>query len=127
MQKNSLNRVIIVGHVGGDPELKFAKSGIAVTNFSIATNEIFKEKKEKTEWHRIVVFGDSAERIAEWVTKGQLLQIEGRLRTDEWETDNGEKRSSTSIVVDSWTTLSKGKDKDKVHEEGKERDPDLPF
>ena len=110
MQVNSLNRVIIVGRMGSDPDTKFAKSGTAVTNFSLATNEKWKDN-DHTEWHKCVVFGESAERFAEWVSKGQLVLIEGKLKTDVWEKD-GEKRYSTSIVVDTWTTLSKGKDKE---------------
>ena len=128
MQVNSLNQVNLIGRIGQDPESKFAKSGTAVTNFSLATNEKFKDKDAKTEWHRCVVFGDSAERFGEWVSKGQLVSIVGKLRTDSWETDAGEKRYSTSVIVENWTTLSKGEKKDTVHDTVHEdKDDDLPF
>jgi len=122
MQVNSLNRVILVGRVGKDPEVMFAKSGTAICALSLATSEKFKDVQEaKTEWHKLVIFGDRAERAKEFISKGQLLLIEGKLSTRSYEKD-GVKRYSTDVVVDNWTTLGKKTESDK-----QEEDDSLPF
>ena len=122
MQVNSLNRVILVGRVGKDPEVMFAKSGTAICSLSLATSEKFKDVQEaKTEWHKLVIFGDRAERAKEFISKGQLLLIEGKLSTRSYEKD-GVKRYSTDVVVDNWTTLGKKTESDK-----QEEDDSLPF
>lgn len=104
-----VNKVIIVGTCGQDPETKYMPSGDAVTNLSLATSEQWKdkqtgEKKEKTEWHRVSLFGKVAEIAGEYLRKGSQVYIEGRLQTREWEKD-GVKRYTTEIVVDMRGTM----------------------
>ena len=99
----SVNKVIIVGNLGRDPELRYIQSGQAVANFSVATNEKWKDKEgnnqERTEWHRIVVWGKSAENCAQYLQKGRSVYIEGKLQTREWEDKEGNKRSTTEVVA----------------------------
>lgn len=99
-----VNKVILVGTLGQDPEVKYLTNGNAVCNLSLATSEQWKdkqsgEKKEKTEWHRVVIFGKLAEITGEYARKGSQIYIEGKLQTREWEKD-GVKRYATEIVVD---------------------------
>jgi single-strand DNA-binding protein len=98
-----VNKVILVGNLGRDPETKYMPSGGAVTNISIATSKTWKdkdsgEKKEKTEWHRVVFFNRLAEIAGEYLKKGSQVYIEGELRTREWERD-GQKHYSTEVVA----------------------------
>jgi single-strand DNA-binding protein len=99
----SVNKVILVGNLGRDPELRYIQSGQAVANFSLATNEKWKDKdgnnQERTEWHRVVVWGKSAENCAQYLQKGRSVYIEGKLQTREWEDKDGNKRSTTEIVA----------------------------
>ena len=92
MQKNSVNKVIIVGNLGQDPEARFTPQGTAVTNLSVATNESWKnqsgEIQDRTEWHRVVIYGKMAETASEYMKKGQMVYVEGRLQTNEWEYQN---------------------------------------
>lgn len=104
-----VNKVILVGTCGQDPEVKYLSNGNAVTNLSLATSEQWKDKqsgdkKEKTEWHRVVIFGKVAEIAGEYLRKGSQVYIEGKLQTREWEKD-GIKRYSTEIVVDMQGTM----------------------
>lgn len=104
-----VNKVILVGTCGQDPEVKYMQSGDAVTNLSLATSEQWKDKKtgekvEKTEWHRVVLFGKVAEIAGEYLRKGSQCYIEGKLKTREWEKD-GIKRYTTEIVVDMQGTM----------------------
>ncbi|MDP6968207.1 MAG: single-stranded DNA-binding protein [Gammaproteobacteria bacterium] len=98
-----VNKVILVGNVGGDPEVRYMPSGGAVTNLTLATSESWKDKQtgqpqERTEWHRVVFFNRLAEIAGEYVRKGSKLYIEGSLRTRQWEQD-GVKRYTTEIVA----------------------------
>lgn len=98
-----VNKVILVGNLGNDPEVKYMPSGGAVTNVSIATTDSWKdkgsgEKQERTEWHRVVFFNRLAEIAGEYLRKGSQVYVEGRLQTREWEKD-GVKRYSTEIVA----------------------------
>ena len=98
-----VNKVILVGNVGGDPETRFMPSGGAVTNLTVATSETWKDKQtgqpqERTEWHRVVFFNRLAEIVSEHVRKGSKLYVEGSLRTRQWEQD-GVKRYTTEIVA----------------------------
>ena len=98
-----INKVIIIGNVGQDPETKYMPSGGAVTNLSVATSESWKDKQtgqpqERTEWHRVVFFNRLAEIASEYVRKGSKVYVEGSLRTRQWEQD-GVKRYSTEIVA----------------------------
>jgi len=87
MQKSSVNKVILVGNLGQDPESRFTPQGTAVTNLSIATNESWKdqngETQDRTEWHRVVMYGRMAETAVEYMRKGQMVYVEGRLNTRE--------------------------------------------
>ena len=99
----SVNRVTLVGNLGRDPELRYTQSGQAVANFTLATNEKWKDKEgnsqERTEWHRIIVWGKSAENCAQYLQKGRSVYIEGRLQTREWEDREGNKRTTTEVVA----------------------------
>ena len=98
-----VNKVILVGHLGRDPELRYTQSGQAVANFSLATTESYGKRdggrEERTEWHRIVAWGRLAEICAEYLSKGRQVYIEGRIQTREWEDREGEKRRTTEIVA----------------------------
>jgi single-strand DNA-binding protein len=98
-----VNKVILVGRLGRDPELRYTPKGQAVANFTVATNEVWRnqdgERQERTEWHRIVVWGKTAEFCQNYVTKGRQIYIEGRLQTREWEDREGHKRWTTEIVA----------------------------
>ncbi len=99
-----VNKVILIGNVGGDPETRFLPNGNAVTNITLATTDSWKDKQtgqqqDRTEWHRVVFFGKVAEIAGEYLRKGSQCYIEGRLQTREWEKD-GVKRYTTEIVVD---------------------------
>ena len=104
----SVNKVILVGALGRDPETRFMPNGEAVTNFSIATSENWKDKQgnkqEKTEWHNIVMYRKLAEIAGEYLKKGASVYIEGRLQTRKWEKD-GVTRYSTEIIADSMQML----------------------
>ena len=110
----SLNKVILVGNLGQDPDVKFLQSGSAVVNLSLATSESWKDKesgqqKEKTEWHKIVFFGRSAEVIGEFCSKGSSLCVEGSLQTRKWQDKDGNDRYTTEIVAHEMQMLdSKG-------------------
>jgi len=99
----SVNKAILVGRLGRDPETRYTSSGQAVCNFSIATDSTFKdrsgERQKRTEWHRIVLWGKLAEIAQQYLKKGQLVYIEGRIQTREWEDKrDGQKRTTTEIV-----------------------------
>jgi single-strand DNA-binding protein len=100
----SVNKVILVGNVGKDPEVKYAPSGVALAKFSLATNERFKDKsgewQDRTEWHSVLAWQRLAEIVGEYVHKGDKLYIEGRLQTSNWEDRNsGDRKFRTEIVV----------------------------
>jgi len=105
----SVNKVILIGRLGRDPELRYTQGGQAVANFTLATNERFAnksgEQQERTEWHRIVAWGKTAELSAQYLSKGRSVYIEGRLQTREWEDKEGQKRSTTEIVAQNVTFL----------------------
>jgi single-strand DNA-binding protein len=98
----SVNKVILVGHLGQNPELKYTPSGQAVTNLSIATNESWTgkdgQKQEKTEWHRLVLFGKLAELAGQYLQKGRQVYIEGKLQTRSWQDKDGQTRYTTEVV-----------------------------
>lgn len=97
----SVNKVILIGNLGRDPEIRFTQGGAAVCNFSLATNERWKDKngqpQERTEWHRIVVWGKQAEICKEYLAKGRQVYIEGSLQTREWNDRDGNKRNTTEV------------------------------
>jgi single-strand DNA-binding protein len=101
----SVNKVILVGNLGRDAELRYTPSGAAVLNFSIATTETWKdkttnEKKESTEWHKVVLWGRVAESLNEYLVKGKQVYVEGRLQTRQWEDKEGQKRHTTEVRGD---------------------------
>ena len=141
MQKNSLNKVILIGNLGQDPEARFTPQGTAVTNLSIATNESWKdqsgEMQDRTESHRVVMYGRMAETATEYMKKGQMVYVEGRLHTREWEDQNQIKRKTTEIRCDNFTMLGRRSDAPAGQSQGSmspsppasdsEVDDDLPF
>ena len=140
-----INKVILIGRLGSDPEVRYTPSGVAVANFNIATSEEWKdkdsgEKKERTEWHRIVVWRRLGEICGEYLSKGRQVYVEGRLRTREWEDQGGNKRTTTEIMANQMVMLGRGADADYVPEESQseptenegvqvaeQEDDDLPF
>jgi single-strand DNA-binding protein len=100
----SVNKVILIGNLGADPETRYLPSGDAITNIRIATTEAWKdkggEKQEHTEWHRIAFFGKQAEIAGQYLKKGSPVYVEGRIRTRKWQDKDGQDRYSTEIVAD---------------------------
>ena len=138
----SVNKVILIGNLGKDPELKFTPSGVAMAKFPIATTERFKDSEgnpqEKTEWHNIVLWRRLAELANEYLKKGSPVYIEGRLQTRSWDDENGQKRYMTEIVGDRMQFLGcrgEGSSDDTGREppatsgkkESMEEEDDLPF
>nr|UVN10081.1 MAG: single-strand binding protein family protein [Bacteriophage sp.] len=104
MASRGINKVILVGRVGQDPEIRYMPSGGAVANLTIATSESWRDKqtgevKEKTEWHRVVVFGKLAEIVGEYVKKGSQIYVEGKLQTRTWTDGNGVEKWTTEVVL----------------------------
>jgi|SRR5688572_25264158 len=115
MAKGSINKVILIGNLGRDPEVRYTPNGLAVTTLAIATTEIWKDKQsgenqERTEWHRVVFYGRTAEIAGEYLRKGSKIYVEGRLQTRKWQDKNtGQDRYTTEIVGDTLQMLdSKG-------------------
>jgi single-strand DNA-binding protein len=108
----SVNRVILLGRLGKDPEVKYAASGTAVCRFSLATNESFKnkagERQERTEWHSVICFGKLAEVCGQYLCKAKLCYIEGSIRSRKWQDQNGEERKSFDIIASQMRMLSNG-------------------
>jgi single-strand DNA-binding protein len=104
-----LNKVMLIGNLGGDPELKYLPNGTATVSFSVATNESYKDSEgnlvKRTEWHRIVAYRKPAEILNEYLKKGSKVYIEGKLQTRSWEDKEGQKRYMTEILVDDWVFL----------------------
>ena len=99
-----INKVILIGRLGSDPEVRYTPSGVAVANFNIATSEEWKdkdsgEKRERTEWHRIVAWRRLGEICGEYLSKGQQVYVEGRIQTNTWEDKEGNKRYTTEIIA----------------------------
>jgi single-strand DNA-binding protein len=103
MASRSVNKVTLLGHLGKDAETKFTPSGVAVTNFTLATSRRWKDQqsgewKEETEWHRVVMW--RSENVSNYLLKGKQIYVEGRLQTRSWEDKDGQKRYTTEVVVD---------------------------
>ena len=104
MARGSVNKVILVGNLGGDPEIRYMTNGDPVTSFSLATTEAWRDKttgdkKEQTEWHRIVVYGKLAEIVGKYAKKGSHIYVEGRLRTRKWVDHQNNTRFTTEVVA----------------------------
>jgi len=114
----TVNKVILVGRVGRDPEVRYTSSGAAVANFSLATDESFKgrngEQQQHTEWHRIVAWNKLAEICGEYLTKGKLVYIEGSIRSKEWEDQSGNKRTNIEIVARNMQMLGSRSDSERA-------------
>jgi single-strand DNA-binding protein len=100
-----VNKVILIGNLGADPDVRYMPSGDAVANCRIATSESWKDKQsgelqERTEWHNVVFFGRTAETVKQYLRKGSKIYVEGKLRTRKWQTQDGQDRYTTEVVVD---------------------------
>lgn len=119
-----LNKISLIGRVGRDPETRYTGGGQAVANFSIATSESWKdkngEKQEKTEWFKIVAWGKLAEIIQQYVSKGQLLYVEGKGQTREWQDKEGQKRTTFEVNIREMKMLSRGS------KSGDQQEPERP-
>jgi single-strand DNA-binding protein len=108
----SVNKVILVGNLGRDAELRYTAGGSAVATLNMATTEVWNDKQgqkqEKTEWHRVVLWGKQAESLQEYLTKGKQIYVEGRLQTRQWDDKDGNKRYTTEIKADRITLLGGG-------------------
>ena len=116
-----VNKVILLGYLGKDPELRFLPNGTAIASFSIATSETWKdgngEKKEHTEWHNITAFGKLAEICGEYLTKGKQVFILGKIRTENYKDKDGNQRSATKIIISEMQMLGGGgKEREKKEE-----------
>ncbi len=105
MASRGINKVILVGNLGNDPEIRYTPNGGAIANLSIATSEQWKDRntgepREKTEWHRVVIFGKLAEIAGEYLRKGSQVYLEGKLQTRKWQDQSGQDRYTTEVVVD---------------------------
>ncbi len=116
-----VNKVILIGNLGADPEIKYLDSGVAVANFRIATTENYKNKQgervSQTEWHNIVLWRGLAEVAEKWLKKGSSVYIEGKIRTRKWEDKEGNTRYNTEIMADNMTMLGKKPDEEIVKEQ----------
>lgn len=104
MASNGINKVILIGNLGNDPEIRYMPNGGAVANITVATSESWRDKntgeqREKTEWHRVAIFGKLAEIAGEYLRKGAKVYIEGQLQTRKWQDQNGQDRYTTEVVV----------------------------
>ena len=130
-----LNKVMLIGRLGGNPEIRYTPDGNPVATFNVATNESYTNKSgervTQTEWHRVVVFGKLAEIVGEYYSKGKKVYVEGKLRTRQWEDRNGNKRWTTEIVANNLFILdSKGDEyteETTTIEDTPINDDDIPF
>ena len=110
MAQRGVNKVILLGNLGKDPEIKYMPNGNAVANITLATSETWNdknsgEKQEKTEWHRVVFFGKLAEIVGQYLKKGSKVYVEGKLQTRKWQGQDGQDRYTTEVVVDIGGTM----------------------
>jgi single-strand DNA-binding protein len=110
MANRGVNKAILIGHLGRDPEVRYSASGSAIANISLATSDSWKDRQsgeaqERTEWHRVVFFGKLAEIAGEYLKKGSQVYVEGRLQTRKWQDQQGQDRYTTEIVANEMTML----------------------
>ena len=109
---SGVNKVILVGRLGADPEVRYTSSGTAVAKFNLATSENWKDKdgskQEKTEWHRVVAFGKLGEICGEYLSKGKQVYVEGKLQTRSWDDKDGNKKYTTEVNINSMVMLGSG-------------------
>ena len=125
-----VNKVILIGNVGADPDVKYLEGGVAVARFSLATSEVYinknGERVTQTEWHNIVLWRNLAQIAEKYVKKGMMLYVEGRLRTRSWDDQNGVKRYTTEIYGDNFQMLSRKQDNgEKPQDTSMPQAPDL--
>ncbi|MDO8954987.1 MAG: single-stranded DNA-binding protein [Gammaproteobacteria bacterium] len=112
MSKGTLNKVILIGRLGSDPEIRYMPNGNAIANLRLATNDGYKDKagqfQESTEWHRVVLFGRLAEIAGQYLQKGRLVYVEGRIRTNKWQDKEGQDRYTTEILANEMQLLGGG-------------------
>lgn len=110
---SSVNKVILIGNLGADPELRSTSSGTAVCELRVATNESWRDKQgtmqQRTEWHRVVVWGRQAESVSKYLSKGRSVYVEGRLQTREWTDREGQRRFTTEIIASNVVFLQDGR------------------
>lgn len=127
----SLNRVTILGNLGKDPELRKTGGGASICNLSVATSDQWRdesgEKKEKTEWHRITVFGKSADNCAKYLAKGRSVLVEGKIETREWKDKEGQRRFTTEIMAQNVQFLGGGQPQAREETATAETVEDIPF
>lgn len=108
----SVNKVILIGRLGADPDVRYTPSGAAVANFNVATNENWSDKngqkQERTEWHRVVVWGKLAQLCGEYLSKGRQVYLEGRLQTRQWQDKDGQNRYTTEVIANTVQFLGAG-------------------
>lgn len=118
MAKGTLNKVILIGRLGSDPEIRYMPNGNAIGNLRLATNDGYKDKngqfQESTEWHRVVLFGRLAEIAGQYLQKGRLVYIEGRIRTNKWQDQSGQDRYTTEIVANEMQLLGGNGGRDEI-------------
>lgn len=124
----SVNKVILIGNLGRDPEIRYNASGLGVANFSIATTSVWTdrqtgERKEDTEWHRIVAFGGLSDIVERYLKKGSQVYIEGRLKTRKWQDKNGRDQYTTEVIAEQMQML--GRPASAVVEEGDASEPSV--
>ena len=127
-----LNKSILIGRLGKKPEMRYLQDGTAVCNFSLATSETWKDKsgerKEKTEWHKLIAFGRTAEICTEYLDKGSLIYAEGKIQTRQWEDKDGDKHQSTEIVISEMKMLGGKKESEPEKQIAQSHlDDDVPF
>ena len=132
-----LNMAQIIGHLGRDPDVRYTPEGTAIANLAVATNQTWKdksgEKQERTEWHRVVLFGKVAEIAGEYLKKGSLVYLQGRLQTRKWQGDDGQDRYTTEIAAERMKMLGGKGDRETRAANGKpvaagpDCDDDIPF
>jgi single-strand DNA-binding protein len=109
MSRGGVNKVILIGNLGGDPEVRYTPGGAAVANVNLATNESWNDREgqrqERTEWHRLVFWSKLAEIVGQYLKKGSKVYVEGRLQTRQWDDQSGQKRYTTEIVVNDMQML----------------------
>jgi len=125
-----VNKVILIGNVGADPDVRYLEGGVAVASFRLATSEVYNNKNgervTQTEWHNIVLWRNLAQIAEKYVKKGMMLYIEGRLRTRSWDDQNGIKRFTTEIYGDNLQMLSRKQDNSEMKQNtGMTQAPDL--
>lgn len=130
MSKGTVNKVILIGRLGKDPDMRYSPSGTAIANFNLATNQSTKDQDgnftDHTDWHRVVAFGRTAEVAGEYLVKGKLVYIEGRLQTRSWEDQNGQKKYTTEVICNNLQLLGSKGDNDVKIEDQPAADEEVP-